>query len=293
MRSKATTATEELTRFSAQVFHPMWPGSSIHRRFSSLLVLPLLALSSAAAQSLFPESASLAPWSPTSVEPVTQSQPTNTPPAPDCSLKVTVNLNSPETPDAPSAYVPLSRECKFKLFLHQTYSPYTFASVAYEATWAQAMAQWPQYGGGMQGWGKRLGATLADTESRRFIQGYLLSSEFHEDPRYFPSSQKTILRRAWYAATRVLITRADSGQNELNRSELLGALSTSSLQNLYYPSEYRTLHSTISRYAGALSSDATSDILKEFTPDLKRLFHRHAPKKIQELEEKVPEQYRW
>jgi hypothetical protein len=187
-----------------------------------------------------------------------------------------------------SPYPPLSTHCKLELFARQTYSPYTFASVTFEATWAQTTAQWPQYGGGMPGWGKRLGATLTDTESRRFIQGFVLSSAFHQDPRYFPSRKRQLIGRAWYAATRVLITRSDAGESELNSSELFGALSATSLQNLYYPRPYRTFGGTINRFLGALSSDATSDILHEFTPDLKRLFHKHAPKKIQELAQKIP-----
>src|SRR5882672_9461827 len=36
------------------------------------------------------------------------------------------------------AYTPLSARCKFRLFLKQTYSPYTFASAGFQATWAQA-----------------------------------------------------------------------------------------------------------------------------------------------------------
>lgn len=48
------------------------------------------------------------------------------------------------------------------------------------------------------GLGKRFGATLADTESRRFIQGYVLSTFLHQDPRYFPSSKKRLIARAWY-----------------------------------------------------------------------------------------------
>lgn len=190
--------------------------------------------------------------------------------------------------DMPSTYTSLSTHCKFEIFLKQTYSPYTFASALYSATWGQMMAQWPQYGGGMQGWGKRLGATLADTESRRFIQGYVLSSAFHQDPRYFPSRKKALVDRAWYAATRVLVTRGDLGQSELNSSELLGAFSTSSLQNLYYPVQYRTFGGTMNRFLGAISSDAVSDVLHEFTPDMKRLFHQHAPKRIQALEQRVP-----
>jgi hypothetical protein len=44
----------------------------------------------------------------------------------------------------------------------------------------------------------------------------------------------------------------------------------------------------MSRFTGALSSDATSAILREFTPDLKRLFDKHCPRKIQTFEAKLP-----
>ena len=188
----------------------------------------------------------------------------------------------------PAAYAPLSRHCKFELVLHQTYSPYTFASAAFDATWAQAWNQWPQYGGGMQGWGKRLGATLADVESRRFIQSFVLASLLHEDPRYFPSEKSGLAARAWYAATRVLVTRDDWGRSVLNRSEFLGASFTSSLQNAYYPRPDRTFNGTLNRFAGTLSSDATANILREFTPDLKRLFHKHCPQGVQRFEARMP-----
>lgn len=213
------------------------------------------------------------------------------PAADDCLEKIPDNFVPNSTnrpPDAPSAYRPLSSRCKLQLFLRRAYSPYTFASAAFEAGMAQMSAQWPQYGGGMQGWGKRYGATLTDTESRRFIQTYLLSTVLHQDPRYFPSTRTSLVGRAWYAATRVVVTRGDNGQSEFNASEMLGALSTSALQNSYYPQHYRTVDATISRFTGALSSDATSAILREFTPDLKRMFNKHCPRKLKAFEERLP-----
>jgi hypothetical protein len=186
------------------------------------------------------------------------------------------------------AYTPLSAHCKFTLFLKSTYSPYTFASAGFQATWAQAMGQWPHYGGGAQGWAKRFGATLADTESRRFIQTFALSTILHQDPRYFPSHKKTFIYRAWYAATRVVVTKNDNGDSAFNTSEFLGALFASSLENSYYPRHDRTFADTMNRFGGALSSDTMTDLLREFTPDIKRFFRRHAPKKIRRIEETLP-----
>jgi len=161
-------------------------------------------------------------------------------------------------------------------------------SAGFQATWAQAMGQWPHYGGGTQGWAKRLGATLADTESRRFIQGFALSTVLHQDPRYFPSHKRTLISRVWYSTTRVVVTRNDKGYSTFNTSEVLGALFASSLQNAYYPRHDRNFGDTMNRYSGALSSDAIGYLLREFTPDMKRLFRKHAPKKILRIEEKLP-----
>jgi hypothetical protein len=152
----------------------------------------------------------------------------------------------------------------------------------------QASAQWRHYRRGIDGWGKRLGATLADTESRRFIQTFALATILRQDPRYFPSHKGTFISRAWYAATRVVITRNDNGDSAFNKSEFLGVLFTSALQNAYYPRHDRTFADTMNRFGGALSSDALGDLLREFTPDMKRLFRKHAPRAVLRMEEKLP-----
>jgi hypothetical protein len=190
--------------------------------------------------------------------------------------------------NADSTYVRLSSRQKFGIFLKGTYSPYTFASAAANATWAQMWGQWYQYGGGMQGWGKRLGATLADTEARSFVQTFALSSLLHQDPRYFPAKKRGIIPRSWYAATRVLITKNDHGENTFNSSEMLGTLFVSSLENAYYPRHDRGFDETITRFIGAIGSDATSNLLREFWPDIKRIFRKHEPQRIKRIEEKFP-----
>jgi hypothetical protein len=86
----------------------------------------------------------------------------------------------------------------------------------------------------------------------------------------------------------VVVTKNDNGDSTFNSSEFLGTLLTSALQNSYYPTHDRTFGDTMVRFSGALSSDAMADLLREFTPDMKRLFRRHAPKTILKIEEKLP-----
>jgi hypothetical protein len=207
---------------------------------------------------------------------------------PDSSAPSSPNKKGAQIAEAELTYRPLSPRCKFDLFLKQTYSPYTFAAAGFQAVWADATGRWPHYGAGAQGLAKRFGATLADTESRRFIQTFALSTVLHQDPRYFPSNKRSFIARGWYALTRVAVTKNDNGYGTFNSSEFLGALFTSSLQNAYYPRPDRTLGDTLNRFAGALSSDAISDLLREFTPDMKRLFRKHAPKEILKIEKRLP-----
>lgn len=207
---------------------------------------------------------------------------------PDSSARSSPNKKGALMAEAVLTYRPLTARCKFDLFLKQTYSPYTFAAAGFQAVWADATRRWPHYGAGAQGLAKRFGATLADTESRRFIQTFALSTLLHQDPRYVPSNKRSFIARGWYALTRVAVTKNDNGYGRFNSSEFLGALFTSSLQNAYYPRPDRTLGDTLNRFAGALSSDAISDLLREFTPDMKRLFRKHAPKEILKIEKRLP-----
>ncbi len=191
-----------------------------------------------------------------------------------------------DLPEAP--YAPLSPHQKFHLFTRQLYSPYTFVSAGIDATYAQMTGDPYEYGGGLEGWGKRLGASLAGTESGRFFSRFLFPAMFHQDPRYFPARPKSgFIRRAWYAASRVAITRNDSGRSQFNYSEMFADLFTVSLANAYYPERERGFGDTLGRFGGTLLSNAGSNVTREFWPDIKRVFRRHEPKKMRDLQDKI------
>jgi hypothetical protein len=63
---------------------------------------------------------------------------------------------------------------------------------------------------------------------------------------------------------------------------------TRSLENSYYPEHDRGFGETIGRFVGSIGSDATSNLLREFWPDIKRIFRKHEPQKIKTIEEKFP-----
>lgn len=179
----------------------------------------------------------------------------------------------------------LRPEEKFKVFLRYTYSPYTFAGVAFNAGLSQATGGWYSYGGGMQGYGKRFGAALGDTESGAFFGAFLLPVLLHEDPRYFRSTRHGTWSRAGYAVSRVLVTRDEAGRKTPNFSLIAGALAASGLANAYYPREDRGAGDTMARAGNGLLSVAEMNLLREFWPDISRRFRKHEPKTLKKLEE--------
>jgi hypothetical protein len=106
--------------------------------------------------------------------------------------------------------------------------------------------------------------------------GAVFASALRQDPRYFQMGNGKFLHRVEYAATKVLITRSDSGKKEFNSSEIVGAATAASLSNLYHPGPW-TMRSTLPIWGEQVGWDAVGYELKEFWPDVKR-YLLHKPK---------------
>jgi len=195
----------------------------------------------------------------------------------------------PQESGAPPLPVPqnqrLSKREKFKFFVRYTYSPYTFAGAGFNAGMAQATGGWHSYGGGMQGYGKRYAAALADTESGAFFGGFLFPVLLQEDPRYLRSTSRNTMPRIGYALSRVLVTHDEHGNKKPNLSLILGAFASSGLANAYYPREDRGVGDTAARVGNGLLSTAEMNLLREFWPDISRKIRKHEPKRLQKLEQ--------
>ena len=201
------------------------------------------------------------------------------PPLPEPEIAALAPLTVPagRPPAAPwmdttpgSNYVPLTSRQKLDVFLNLTYSPLTFLSTAFDAGIAQAASDHEGYGQGMQGYGKRFGASFADNETGRFFQAYLLPTVLHQDPRYYRRPELPGLRRVAYAASRTILTRNDSGHTAFNVSYLAGGLISTGIANTYYPFNERGVRDTMVRWGGGILTDSGLLVLHEFWPDISR-----------------------
>lgn len=158
---------------------------------------------------------------------------------------------------------------KFKL-ASQYINPYTFVFVAGEAGVNQALDRPREYGQGAEGYGKRFGAALADGLTNSVFATGVYPSLLHQDPRYYRRGSGSFFNRAFYAATRVLVTRQDSQRSAFNVSEIMGNLTSAAIGTAYYPDSQRDFSHVAERAGIQLSFDAGFDVLKEFYPDIER-----------------------
>ncbi len=119
---------------------------------------------------------------------------------------------------------PLSSKLKYQLAFRSVTDPISILGAGFMAGIYQASDQFSGYGQGAAGYGKRFGATYADQVIGTFVDGAILPSLFHQDPRYFYKGTGTKKSRLVYAIENAVICRGDNGQRQVNYSAIINRL---------------------------------------------------------------------
>ncbi|MBZ5573429.1 MAG: hypothetical protein LAO09_16300 [Acidobacteriia bacterium] len=171
--------------------------------------------------------------------------------------------------DAP----PLTAGGKFRLFARGAFDPFTFGLVGIQAGVSQAENQFPDYGQGAVGYGKRYGAAFGDQLSNSFFRYSFYATLLKEDPRYFRMGRGPVKHRFVYALKREFICHTDKGGRSFSWANALGALSSGALSNAYYPEQDRGVGLTMGRAGLALLFGSAGGLVNEFWPDISRKPH--------------------
>jgi hypothetical protein len=177
---------------------------------------------------------------------------------------------------APGQQAPsLSGKDKFLLGARDSVTPTSIAGWFISAGWSHLLDNSPNYGTDKGAFGQRLGAAAIRGISEDVFSNSVMAPIFHEDPRYYRMGRRGhgLTQRAVYAATRVFITRSDSGRETANLSLLTGDLASSALTNAYYPPRNRTAGRTILTYGTSLAGAALGFGVDEFLDDALELVH--------------------
>ena len=176
------------------------------------------------------------------------------------------------TADGTAPFVPITTRHKFYIAAKDSFDYPVYLTAALFAGYYQLDNENPSFGQGVKGYAKRLATSYADQAVGNLMTEAIVPSLLHEDPRYFRvgSSGGSTWHRTRYALTRVFVVRTDKGGSTFNFSEWLGNGSAVALSNLYYPGDTRNVSDNIQKLSIAVGTDAFSQVLKEFWPDIKR-----------------------
>jgi hypothetical protein len=186
-------------------------------------------------------------------------------------------------PNAPSAQPPTQAE-KFRTFIDEARSPLIFGAAGVNA----GIMRETELGHLSSGREASLTAlykgVLIQKESNAFFSKYLYPALLKQDPRYYPSTSRSFLGRVSYAASRILITRSDSGKRTLNTSYSLGMLTSVAIATAYRPYWTRSTSATFKTFGSTIGSDASINLLHEFGPGIRQMVRRRAPKFVSRIE---------
>ncbi len=177
------------------------------------------------------------------------------------------------TAELTQEYHPISSKYKIKIALKDTFDyPLIGVGAAYAGLY-QLENSHPQFGQGFEGYMKRFGTSYTDQVIGNMMTEGFLPIAFKEDPRYFRKASGSVKSRVGYALSRIVITKTDAGNTSFNFAEIVGNGIAAGVGLSYYQDD-RDVGDFMQNWGTQLATDAVSQVLKEFWPDIKRKYFK-------------------
>ncbi|MGB9232863.1 MAG: hypothetical protein WCC04_00475 [Terriglobales bacterium] len=93
--------------------------------------------------------------------------------------------------------------------------------------------------------------------------------------------------RAAYSASRIFVTRDDSGTKRLNTSYFLGVLGSVAIHSAYRPYYARSPSAPFNDFGSTIGNDAGINLFHEFGPGIRQIIRGHTPKFALKLGERI------
>src|ERR1700722_8021527 len=184
---------------------------------------------------------------------------------------------------APNA-APLTAAQKFHLGWKTISDPVVIADTGIGAGLQLWRNKNPEFGQGMEGYGKRFGAQYADYVSSIILGHVVMQSIFHQDPRYFYKGTGSVRSRALYAIGTAFVRKGDNGHWQPDYSDVLGGMAATEISSLYYPATSRPGRRLVDDAMLGFAGRAAHNLLHEFV--LSRL-STHVPKLTAGLTQRI------
>lgn len=154
--------------------------------------------------------------------------------------------------------------------------PWSFETQFISAEWEQIIQSNPKNGSNLAALGGKLWIANVRQNSQAIFADGVFAGIYHQDDRYYTLGKGGFLRRLYYSASRVLITRGDNGKPQFNYSQVSGYGVAQFLTRFYYPASGCTWGAVGQGYAVSLGGAALGNALHEFGKELfSPLQHKH------------------
>jgi hypothetical protein len=170
-------------------------------------------------------------------------------------------------------YTPISPREKFKLASQDSFDRGAVALGVFFGAQNQLTNSTPSFGHGASGFARYSATSYSDFVIANFMTEGIYPVLLHQDPRYFRRGSGSGRSRLGAAIGQIFWTRTDSGGTQFNFSEIIGSSTAVAISNAYYP-DNRNVSDAATRLVIQIGVDMTANILKEFAPELNRLFSR-------------------
>ena len=189
-------------------------------------------------------------------------------------------LPNNRTTEASLPFIPLTARGKVTIALKDSFAlPLGLTSGAFASLY-QFEDQNPSFGQGLAGYSRRLATSYGDQVVGNMMTEGFMPALLHQDPRYFRAGQGSKRSRVGSAISQIFVARTDSGGRTFNFSEWGGNATAVALSNAWYP-DTRTATENVEKLLLQCGTDAVSNVLKEFWPDVKGYFQRRREAKRQ------------
>jgi hypothetical protein len=130
-------------------------------------------------------------------------------------------------------------------------------------------------------------ALSSQKESRNAFRQYLNSSLLKQQSAYHSSSSGSIMGRAMYAGSRIVVKRDEAGKNSLNTSYVVRALTSMAAATASRPYWRRSLVQPFGAFGSTVGNEAGMNLWHEFRPGIQRLLKSHSPRFVSKIEERI------
>ena len=174
--------------------------------------------------------------------------------------------NPPAAPaNAQPVYTPLTETDRLHMFEHGVFGPMALATGAFSAAFGQWRDRPQEWQLGAEGYGMRFGSGYA----QRIVRETLTlgsTSLFHQDTRYFRSTDTGNMARLKHAIVSTITARRDDGSTTFGYCRIGSMLGASFISRTWQPPSTGSVNSAMENFGTAMGVAVGFNVAREFLP---------------------------